>query len=125
STTPLLPLPKTERDLFNTAMHNRILAFDNLTGIARHLKDAIARLATGTGLAICGRNMFDEPHMLPLARPILLTAPRTHRDFTTNAMHVHLDALAPTAARTELISEQSLAAAVPEIFGSLCAAVKL
>jgi energy-coupling factor transporter ATP-binding protein EcfA2 len=125
STTPLLPPPKTERDLFNMALHNRVLAFDNLTGIARHLKDAIARLATGTGLAICGRNMFDEPHMLPLARPIVVTAPRTHSDFTTNAMHIHLDVLAPTAARPEIFSERSLEAATPAILGSLCAAVKL
>jgi hypothetical protein len=125
STTPLLPPPKTERDLFNMALHNRVLAFDNLTGIARQLKDAIARLATGTGLAICGRNMFDEPHMLPLARPIVVTAPRTHSDFTTNAMHVHLEALAPTLARPEILSERSLEAATPAILGSLCAAVKL
>jgi putative DNA primase/helicase len=124
STTPLLAPPLSERDLFNTALHNRVLAFDNLTGIPRRLRDSIARLATGTGLAICSRNIFDEPQMLPLARPIIVTAPAAHRDFTTNAIHVRLDAIASAASRTESTFEQNLEGAVATILGSLCNAVK-
>jgi hypothetical protein len=124
STTPLLPLPKSERDLFKIAIQNRILAFDNLTRIPSHLKDAIARLATGTGLAICGGNIFDEPQMLPLARPIVVTAPAAHRAFTTNAIHVHLDAKTFASPRPELTFERSFEAAAASILGSLCVAVK-
>ena len=125
STTPLLAPPKNERDLFNTALHNRILAFDNVTRIPCHLRDAIARLATGTGLAICSRNMFDEPQILPLARPIIVTAPAAHRGFTTNAIHVRLDEMKHAAPRTELAFEQTLESALPSIFGSLCDAAKM
>jgi hypothetical protein len=89
----------------------------------RRLNDPLARLATGTGLAICSRNIFDEPQLLPLARPIIVTAPDAHRAFTTNAFHVRLDAMKFPAARTEQTFVRNLQDSAPAILGSLCAAV--
>jgi hypothetical protein len=98
----------------NLALHNRVLAFDHITHMPRRINDPLARISTGIGYAICSRNIFDEPEYHHLGRPIILTASAPHRAFTSNSIHIRLDALKPA---------YNLTNAAPQILGSLCAAV--
>jgi hypothetical protein len=51
NSTPLRSLPRDDRDLFIAATHQRVLAFDNLSGLPNRMSDAFCRLATGGGFA--------------------------------------------------------------------------
>ncbi len=51
SLTPLRRPPKSEHDLMIGALSERILSFDNLSGMPANLSDAFCGLATGTSLA--------------------------------------------------------------------------
>jgi hypothetical protein len=124
SATPLLEPPTTEPRLFTMALHNHVLAFDDVDGLPRAIARAIARLAGGTGLAICGRNMFDEPQPLPLARPIITTTTAgLPACFSTNQIRVQLNAIDSENVQTETAHAQKHRAAAPAILGTLCAAV--
>ncbi len=120
SAIPLLSPPGTERDLFTLALHTRVLAFDNINFLSRTMTDALARIATGTGVAIVSRNEFDDPQPLALERPIIITA-KTPPAFTN--LNIHLDARSPATLRTENVLAEQVEAAAPAILGSLCAAI--
>ena len=51
-TAPLRALPREERDLFITATHSHVLAFDNVSGLPPWISDALCRIATGGGFAV-------------------------------------------------------------------------
>ena len=123
STAPLLAPPATEHDLLTLALHNHVLAFDHVSFLPRRIGESVARLATGTGIGICGRNIFDAPQPLPLARPVIVTAPTDRRAFTQNAIHVELEAIESAGILTEKNFAKQLQAAGPGILGTLCAAV--
>ncbi len=123
SAAPLLSPPATEHDLFALALHNRVLAFDQVTSLPRPIADSLARVSSGAGLGICKRNMFDHPQPLFLERPIVIAATTPHPSFTRNAIHIPLEALTPARMRTESSLANALEAAAPAILGGLCAAV--
>jgi energy-coupling factor transporter ATP-binding protein EcfA2 len=123
SATPLLIPPGSQHDLLTLALHNHVLAFDNVSSLPRRIGDSLASVATGGGLGICGQNIFDEPQPLALARPVIVTTPDDYRAFTENAIRVELDSIAPANLRTESAIERQLQLAAPSILGTLCAAV--
>ncbi len=122
SATPLLSPPRNERDLFTLALHNRILAFDNVNFVRPTMADALARIATGTGVAIMSRNIFDEPQSLALERPIVITA-KAPPPFRSNTLNIHLEARHQASIRTERAIAEQIEAAAPAILGSLCIAI--
>lgn len=69
---PLIPLPKSERDLMVVAKSRRVLAFDNVSSISPDTKDALCRLATGSGYA--GRKLYSDSETVvwKACRPIIL-----------------------------------------------------
>ncbi|MDD1776083.1 MAG: hypothetical protein LUP94_01865, partial [Candidatus Methanomethylicus sp.] len=65
-------LPQNERDLIIAAQEERIIAYDNLSGLPSELSDAFCALSTGGGLA--GRKLYtdDEEAFLAAKRPVIL-----------------------------------------------------
>ena len=70
---PLKTLPRSERDLMIHALHNRVLAFDNLSSVPGWLSDALCRLSTGGGFTV-RKNYSDLDEIIMEAkRPMILT----------------------------------------------------
>ena len=69
---PLRALPREENDLYVTAAHSHLLAFDNVSGMPPWLPDALCRIATGAGSR--GRELYtdEEEHLLQAKRPVIL-----------------------------------------------------
>ena len=120
---PLLIPPSSDRDLFNMALHNHVLAFDEAGSLPRSIMDSLSRLATGAGFGVCARNIFDAPEPFPMGRPIIFTVPANHRATINNAIRVELTAIEPENVRTETNLAQRHVEAAPAILGALCAAV--
>ena len=68
----LLQPPGNDRDLIAYAKTNRVLAFDNLSGIKPDLADSMCRLATGSEIG--GRAMFSDHDTASFAasRPLII-----------------------------------------------------
>jgi len=66
--------PREERDLWATALAQRVLALDNLTTLPSELSDGLAVLATGG--AHEGRKLYSdaETAFIPACRPVAMTA---------------------------------------------------
>ena len=123
SAIPLLIPPATDHDLFTLALHNHVLAFDHADSLPRSIMASLARLTTGAGFSICGRNVFDAPEPFPVGRPIIITVPSTQRVTLDNAIRIELAAIDPARMCTETRLAQKHLAAAPAILGTLCAAV--
>jgi hypothetical protein len=72
NTAPLRTLPRSERDLAISANNSYAQVFENISSLPDWLSDALARLATGGGLAT--RELFtdDEEALFDATRPIVL-----------------------------------------------------
>jgi len=58
SVAPVRALPRDERELFITASHSHVLAFDNLSGLPPWLSDSLCRLTSGG--AFSTRRLFSD-----------------------------------------------------------------
>jgi len=69
---PIRSLPRNEEDLVITAQKNKLLAFDNLSGLSNNMSDSLCKLATGGGFTT--RKFFDnsEEVVFSTLRPIVL-----------------------------------------------------
>jgi hypothetical protein len=70
---PLRVVSRNLRDLMASALHNWVLAFDNISSIPLWLSDALCVLATGGSFA--GRKLFDndQEHHWSVQRPVIIT----------------------------------------------------
>ena len=68
----LLQPPQNDRDLIAAAKSNRVLAFDNLSGIDADLADSLCRLATGSEIG--GRALYTDHDTASFAacRPVVI-----------------------------------------------------
>ena len=69
---PVRTIPDNERDLFVTAQHAHLLAFDNLSSVPPWLSDSLCRLATGGGHAARRLYTDDEETLFDAQRPVIL-----------------------------------------------------
>lgn len=72
SSLPLRALPKEERDLSIASNNTWILAFDNLSGLANQMSDALCKISTGGGLATRKLYSDDEEAVFQIMRPSIL-----------------------------------------------------
>jgi len=82
STSPLRPPPKDEMDFLAAAVNNRCLAYDNLSGMAPWLSDALCRVLTGGSFARRTLYSTSDETTMPLSRPAVLNG---IDDFATRA----------------------------------------
>jgi putative DNA primase/helicase len=126
SAAPIRAVPKDDRDLVVSAINSWVLAFDNLSGVAAWLADALARLATRGGFATRMLHTDREEFIFDGARPIILNGipSLTDRaDLADRAVTIHLAILAEDARRSEDEMFAAFEAKRPAILGALFDAV--
>jgi hypothetical protein len=72
NTAPLRALPRCDRDLAISANNSYVQVFENISSLPDWLSDALARLATGGGLATRELYTNDEEALFDATRPIIL-----------------------------------------------------
>jgi hypothetical protein len=115
----LLQPPGDDRDLIAAARNNRVLAFDNFSGIRSELADSLCRLATGSEIG--GRALYSnhETASFSACRPLVLNGIpdlAARGDLADRAIVLRLDAPA------ERITERDWATRVTEVMPALLAA---
>ena len=125
----LRSVPADERELLIAATNNRIVAFDNLSGMSGKdawLSDALSRLSTGAGLAVRALYKNDEEHLFEVASPVILTGiealPR-REDLLERSLLVDLPAISDDQRETEDVLWRSFEEKRPRILGALLDAV--
>jgi hypothetical protein len=73
STAPLRRLPTRDRELRHLALHNWILAFDQVCRIPSKISEALCALSSGDALELARAGR--DPLVLQLARPLILITP--------------------------------------------------
>jgi hypothetical protein len=116
----LLQPPGDDRDLIAAARHNRVLAFDNFSGIRADLADSLCRLASGSEIG--GRALFSnhDTATFSACRPLVLNGIpdlAARGDLADRSIVLKLDSIA--ARKTEREWTREVEAALPSIFAAL------
>jgi hypothetical protein len=72
STTALRRMPKNEEDMMIAAKRERVLSFDNLSGISHEMSDSLCCLSTGGSLGKRALYENDEEHSITAMRPAIM-----------------------------------------------------
>lgn len=121
-----LRLPTYEDDLAIMAHNHWVLAFDNLSGLSLRLSDALARLATGAGIARRRLYTDSEESLLSAARPIILNGIdeiAVRADLLDCAIRVECLPIGEETRRQEHALWQAFQRQRPQILGALFSAV--
>ncbi len=118
--------PRNERDLMIAARNNRVVVFDNISGLPPWLSDAICRVATGG--AISTRTLYtnDDETILEAKRPQILngiSAVTSRNDLIDRAIIVTLPCMPETTRRREAEITAAFNNAHPSILAELLDAV--
>ena len=70
---PIRGTPKDERDAVIAARRQRVLVYDNLSGLPTWLSDVLCRIATGAGFGTRALYTDDEDMVIEVSRPVILT----------------------------------------------------
>jgi hypothetical protein len=122
STAPLRHASRDDRDLFITATHSWVLAFDNCSTIPGWLSDALCRLATGGGFATRALYTDMDEVVFDAKRPIILngiTEFVERGDLADRSVFVHLRPIDKAERRTEKEVLGEFEKARPKILGAL------
>jgi hypothetical protein len=123
---PLRALPRDVRDLAIAANNAHVLAFDNLSGIAADIADALCRLSTGGGFATRALYSDDEERFFDGRRPIVMNSIvdiATRPDLADRGLVAVLEAIAAEERKTDKEVRAAFDKAAPHILGALLDAV--
>jgi len=118
-------LPQTERDLAVAGNNRRVLAFDNLRGLAPLMSDALCRFADGTGFATRKHYSNDEESIFEGGAPIILTGinrPASSPDLIDRLVSVEVAALNDNDRKDSEALARRFDEALPRLLGALCSA---
>lgn len=122
----LRALPRDERDLAIAADNSWVLAFDNLSGIAAWVSDALCRLSTGSGFATRELHSDRDESVFEAKRPLILngiTDLAARADLADRAVAVTLKPISKENRRAELELLRSFDEVWPLALGALLDAV--
>ncbi len=122
----LRALPRDTRELAIAGRNAHLLAFDNVSGLANDMSDALCRMAAGGGFVTRELHSNDKEIIFDAQRPIILNGIpdlASRADLLDRALHVTLAPIAPEARRTERKLFADYRAARPAILGALLDAV--
>jgi hypothetical protein len=119
---PKRPLPRSVHELYIGATKVGMLAFDNLSGIAAEMSDALCQISTGG--AHTARTLYsdDEETLLAAMRPIILNGIDdivTRADLADRALFLTLDPIPENKRRVEAEFFAEFEGQKPEIFAAL------
>jgi hypothetical protein len=126
SVSPLRTVPPGERDLMISAVNAHVLSFDNLSGIAPWLSDALCRLSTGGGFAIRELYTNTEETILDAQRPVILNGIddlAIRQDLVDRAIVLNHPSIPESSRRPEGDLWDAFEEVRPGILGALCTAV--
>lgn len=98
-------LPRESRELFISAKHSHILAFDNVSGIPSWLSDDLCKLATGGMLRVRELYTNDDEVFLRAKRPVILNGITDYllrQDLIDRSIVLHLPQLEQHQPEAEL-----------------------
>ncbi len=110
------PLPSSARDLQSLALHNWIVALDNVDLLPAATLRKLIRLSTGMVFAVRDKSSDPEPFHFQVERPLLFTTETALR-LGQRAITIDLPAHAAP------ISQAEFEALRPQLLGALCTAV--
>lgn len=119
---PLRTAPKDVRDLFIAAMNSHVMAWDNLSGIAPWLSDALCRLATGGGFAVRSLWTDGDETLFDACRPNILNGIEdvvTRPDLADRSIFVRLEPIPDEDRRPESELWADFNAERPALLGAL------
>ena len=119
---PKRPLPRSVHDLYIGATKAGMLAFDNLSGIAADMSDALCQISTGGAHAARTLYSDDEETLLEAMKPIILNGIDdvvTRPDLADRAIFLTLDPIPDNKRRVEAEFLVEFEAQKPKIFGAL------
>jgi hypothetical protein len=122
STAPLRTTPREERDLAIAANNSWVLVFDNLSGVATWLSDALCRVATGGGFATRTLYSDDEETLFDYMRPIIINGIDeivTRHDLLDRSLIIALPVIPEARRLDENKFWKAFEEARPQIFGAL------
>jgi len=123
---PLRAPPRKEEDLAVACVHSHVLAFDNVSGIAPWLADALCRVTTGGGVSRRTLYSDDCETVLDATRPIIVNGIDDfdgRADLTERCLVLTLAPIPKKARRDEGSFWRAFDAAAPAIFGYLLTGV--
>jgi hypothetical protein len=118
--------PRNDHDLAIHAMHNHVVALDNVSSLSDWLSDALARLATGAGFGTRQLYSDADEFSFSAARPVMLNGIGEviqRSDLLDRAVLVDLRAIPETERKLEAEFWADFEAARPAILGALLDAV--
>lgn len=121
-------IPRGEQDLALAANNSWLLAFDNLSGLAPWLSDAICRLATGGGFGTRTLYENDEETLFDATRPVILngiTDVAGRADLLDRALVLTLPRIPEEKRRPEAELWSGFERAIPGILGGFFDAVSV
>lgn len=120
--TPLKNLPKEGRDLFVSARHNWLPAYDNVSTIPEALSDAFCRLATGGGQSSRENYTDGEEFSFEARRPVIMNAIGdvvTRPDLVDRTICIEMPSLDDSERKTEAALYADYRLAMPGILGAV------
>jgi hypothetical protein len=123
---PTRAAPREVRDLAINARSAHVLAYDNLSGLAVWLSNALCRVATGGGFATRALCTDDEEIIFDFVRPIVVNGiddAATRPDLADRCLVVTLPAIAKSKRRREADITAAFDAAAPRIYGAILSAL--
>lgn len=114
--------PKDDRDLLIAASNSRVIAYDNLSGIAPWLSDALCRVATGGGFSTRELYTDSEEVFFDAMRPVILNGIdhlAERADLADRAVILNLPPIEESVRKDELQLYAEFERDWPKILGAL------
>ncbi|WP_135080109.1 DUF6371 domain-containing protein [Terasakiella sp. SH-1] len=118
--------PRDERDLMVSAVNNRVLVYDNVSGVSPWLSDALCRLATGGGYATRELHSDQGETVLEAQRPMLMNGIpglASRPDLGDRSIVIELPTIPENQRRTMKEVKKTFEEARPGVLGALLDAV--
>ena len=119
---PVRSVPRSEDDLAVASVHSHVVAFDNLSGVAPWLSDALCRLATGGGLSKRTLYTEDDETIIDAIRPVIVNGIddiANRADLAERCLVLTLQPIPKGKRRDEASFWRAFGDAAPRIFGWL------
>ena len=119
---PTRGMPRDERDAAIATRNNRVLVFDNLSGLPTWFSDVLCRFSTGEGFATRALHTDGDEFVIEASLPVILTSIENivvRGDLADRAIVVRLEPIADTDRLGEAGLLSDFEEARPRIFGVL------